>query len=148
MRHKCIQHHGRSSNRHTLNDYLAGTSYYGIEESFAAEQHVLNPLDPADLHCAGSFHCSDISGIYYLAVAFRKIVHMSGTVDLKEDSACTGISAHQEALAAEEAVSDLLLDIYFVLYISVICKKRSFLDNYIFAGCQLDRLDRTGERRG
>ena len=89
---------------------MARSGDNGVEDSLTAEHHVLEPRDCLDIHGAGGIHGRQISGIHHQGLTGVQIVLHDMPVELGEGNPPAGELLHDEALAAEEAGTQLLLE--------------------------------------
>ncbi|CAN4071859.1 putative acetyltransferase involved in intracellular survival and related acetyltransferases, partial [Dysosmobacter welbionis] len=96
--------------RHGLEIDMARSGDNGVEDPLTAEHHVLEPRDRLDIHGAGGIHGRQISGIHHQGLTGIQVVFHDMPVELGEGNPPAGELLHDEALAAEEAGAQLLLE--------------------------------------
>ena len=89
---------------------MARSGDNGVEDPLTAEHHVLEPRDRLDIHGAGGIHGRQISGIHHQGLTGVQVVFHDMPVELGEGNPPAGELLHDEALAAEEAGAQLLLE--------------------------------------
>ena len=89
---------------------MAGAGDDGVEDALAAEHHVLESRDRLDVHGAGGVHGRQVTGVHHQGLAGVQVVLHDMAVKLGEGHAPAGEFLHDEALAAEEAGAQLLLE--------------------------------------
>ena len=62
-RHEAVNGYGDAGYGHGLEPDFARTCEQGVEESFAAEQFVLQTGDLPDLHVDAALKCGDVAGV-------------------------------------------------------------------------------------
>ena len=96
---------------HSLENDLAGTLDYGVEDSLAAEDGVLDAAGGDDVHRAGRVHRYEIARVNDHRLTCRKRVFDRVAVDLYEGNTLTADLLHYESLTAEEAGAELFLEV-------------------------------------
>ena len=89
---------------------MARPGNHGVEHPLPAEEDILHALDGLDINGAGLVHHGQVPGIHDQLLARGQVVLHGGAVNLQERDSPAGELLHNEALAAEEARPQLLLE--------------------------------------
>ena len=125
---------------------MTRAAHDGVEQPFAAEQHVFRALDALQFHRAGGVHRGKIAGVEDLAIAGGNVIFDRAAVDFQKDDAAAGELLHQKAFAAKQSAADALLEKHGHIHVAARREKRALLGDDGTVGCDLDRFDGAGER--
>ena len=139
---------GKAADRHGLEIHLAGTGDDGVEKTLAAEEDVLDALDALNADLAGLAHRGKIAGVDDNLLTGLQIVFHHRAVDLGKRHALTAELLHDEALAAEEAGADSLLEEDGELYARFSGKEAPLLHDNAVGGGDVEGDDGAGEAGG
>lgn len=133
---------------HGLQPHPAGAGEDGVEEALAAEEDVLGALHLLDVHVDTWLEAGHIARIHHDALTGLELVFHQIAVDLHEGSAVAGKSLHDEALTAEKAGTESLVEMDGQLYAGLCRQEGALLDDHLLTGGNVQHLDLAGEAGG
>lgn len=120
-----------AADRHGLKPNPSRSRQHGVEQSFAAEQFVLQSWNLTDLHLHARGESCDIAGVHHQLLAGLEIISDYITVDFRESDAAAAQPLHDESFATEQARAesfaemDRQLDAHFRGEERAFCRIRS-----------------------
>lgn len=133
---------------HGLQVDPAGAGDDGVHQALAAEKDVLHALDHLDVHLAGGVHHGHDAGVADELLAGDEVVLGAVAVELKEGEAGACDLLHDEALAADEAGAQLLLQVDGEFHAEGGAEEGRLLTDDALAGAKLPGDDAAGEGGG
>ena len=123
----------------------AGAGENGVEQALAAQQLVLHAGNLPDLHLHPGGEARHVAGVHHDLLTRLEVVLHQRAVDLGKSHAAAAEALHDEALAAEEACAQPLVEVDGQLYSRHGGQKGTLLEDHIVAGSDGDLLDLAGE---
>ena len=136
-----------AADRHGLQIDAARSGDDGVENALAAEEHVFDARNAFDLHGAARVHGGEIAGVDDNGLTGLQVVFLHMAVKFAEDRACAGELLENEALAAEEARAELLLEEDRELDAGLAREEPALLHDQFSAGGDLKGTDIAREAR-
>ena len=145
MGHELVELHGRFLDGHGLQHDLSGAADVGVKQAFTAQENIFCSPDHFNINGAGAVHHGEVSRIHNHPLSRFQLVFHRGTVDFQKHRAVSGKFLHDEAFAAEEALSQSFLEKDFHVHAGVAGEEAPFLRDYRSSGGKLHRDDGSGE---
>ena len=116
-----------------------------VEQALAAKQDVLHAGDGLNIDLTAGGHCGQMAGVHHDALTVLKLIIHHMAVELGKDDAVSADALEDEALAAEQAAAQLLLEVDGQLHAGFAGQKRALLEDQLLAGSDLKSLHRAGK---
>ena len=109
-RHHLCQSACQTGQRQGLEPDTSRTGDLGVEQPFAAQQHIAHALDHFHIQGAGRLHGCQVAGVHHHGLSRCQVICHHAAVDLQEQHTAAGEFLHDKALAAEKAAGNSLLE--------------------------------------